>query len=292
MPNWPMSDTLRWHLTSRVNTVAQRPLNQVLSMFPLSTDEVQDMLIEPKHLAQMRELHQAGIKTITTWEYVRVAFIRDKIPELKRGIVLYLQMPRKMSPKLFLKYATMLGVATTKWNEGDDAYVVPNLEVLNDDKRMDLMQWLNDALMKTRLHEAATMLSQEVLGWAPTAMHLQSAWPLLCTLVSPSTAYHDRPLVVWKERFRNPVTRNLKAYRPAYDSGNFRGADEQARIDHMRKIWPKVERLIPVAERIIHDGLLIGETVTRDQQTEICARVEHWERLENDARFPIEADGE
>lgn len=267
MPNFPIPSALRDHIRNRAAVHADKARDLALTGFPLTVQQIQDAVLDPETQSELRELvERKGIKTITKYNGIRLAFLRDNIPGLRRGIVLKLTLPKH----IFVPRATLYGISTTDFNMDESHYLVPDLSGLESDVHETLMTWLSRALREERLYEIVQHITRKILDEdiSPTMAHLRAFWPLLTTLVDPAVCNFpsDREkFAKWRDKLRNPPAR-MNKYQPS---------------KLMLERWGP---LMKAAEVQITTGMMLkGSTPRRE---DIVSEIEHWERITNDLRFP------
>jgi hypothetical protein len=276
MPNWPLATRIRNHVQAVGLRYAMRPMDLARADFPLSVGEIQDHLtgLTQDQIAMLRRLDAEGVKTIEHHRELRLAFLREKFPELRRALVLHLRVPQSV----FVGRGTQWNISTTKFDINENHYLVPDPDLtgMSPELRARLIPWLEGFLRQRRLFE----ITENVLGELivndekiiPTAAHLHAFWPLATTLVDPSRENYpsDREyLAKWVARFQAP-TRSLKPYKPDPD---------------VKNKWAK---LILAAESQIVAGRMLPSAVSAfNLREDIVPAIEHWERLQGDVTFPL-----
>jgi hypothetical protein len=263
MPNWPISDTVRSYIASQALILAKRPLDYALADFPLTTAQVQSIVLPAEQISTMRRLESQGVRTIEHHRQVRLAFLREKFPELKRGAVVSLQLPEW----IYVGRGTNWGIDTTKFKMDESHYIVPDMDELDPRDRRELVVWITRAVRQKRLWQIVDKVVPDVLrNHAATAAHLHAFWPMLTTLVTNVNNGYPKTLKAWEERFKNP-TRSLRAYQP----------DPQT--------YEKYRKVIQAADAVITAGKILDSYVT-DRKL-IQADIEHWESRDGDLVFPL-----
>ena len=269
MPNYSIPTMLRDHIKANALKLACRPLNLALSNFPLNVQDLQYncAALTVEQVNTMRRLESEGVRTIEHHRQLRLAFIRENLPELRRGVVLNIQLPEW----IVVGRGTQWGVSTTKFDPDENHYIVPDLAQLDPGLRKNLSTWIDRALRQVRLFEITEYMVGQALDhqYTPTTSHLHAFWPTLTTLVDPSMAYgHNNKNQVqrWQDRFRNP-TRSLRAYKPDAD------------------VYNKFAKFILAADTVLAAGLVLPDTLHKREN--IHALIEHWERLPGDPTFPL-----
>jgi hypothetical protein len=259
MPNYRIPEDIRQHIISRASNLALQPEFYALDGFPLSMAQVQDHCagLTPEQAADIQRLHQQGVRTIERYRDLRLAFLREQLPGLRRSVVCHLRVPSF----IFVGRATHYSVSTTTYDPDASHYIVPRVAELTAETRAALVQYLNTAVRQHRLREIVDSIVPALLEKAPTTSHVHALWPLLTTLVADNH-------FSWRERFRNP-TRSLKAYQPDPETRSLYGPYMEA------------------AETVILAGLLLD--LWEPKGNVIVTRIEHWERRPGDTVFPLES---
>lgn len=269
MPNYNIPNSLRQHILNNAMRLANRPLNLALSDFPLTTAELQYhcSALNAEQVDTLRRLDAEGVRTIEHHTQLRLAFIRENLPEIRRGVVLNLQLPEW----IVVGKGTQWGISTTKFDPDENHYIVPNVSTLDPTSRIDLVSWIHRALRQVRLYEITSYMVGKALEeeLSPTTSHLHALWPMLTTLVDADqvTRYrHKEQAVRWQDRFRNP-TRRITPYKP-----------DEAVVN-------KFSKLILAADTMLSAGMILPDT--HPQRGQVRAMIEHWERLSGDPTFPL-----
>jgi hypothetical protein len=266
MPNWPLSSEVRKHLRERATQQAQRAVDLARSECPLTLEQIQygASALTPDQIAQLKDLRNQGVKTISVHNEIRVAFLREIWPELRRGMVLRINLPEQ----IFVGHGTRYGVPGDKFTIDSDSYIVARFENLSAEERGTLTTWLDNLLRQQRIHEIVQGCVDYILGdyntvgAAPTAAHLKAIWPMATTLIDPKGSCSH-----WVERFRNLPWRGVYKYAPSYKHTNY-------------------IKLLPVCDVQINTGLLLKK-VAGDNEHDIYTTLEHWEHLSGDITFPL-----
>jgi hypothetical protein len=272
MPNYNIPQGLRDHITQNGLRLANRAVNLALGDFPLTTAQIQYhcAALTQDQVNILRRLDGEGVRTIEHHRQLRLAFIRDSLPELRRGVVLMLQLPEWV----VVGRGTQWGISTTKFEADESHYIVPSLSELDARSRKDLITWIDRALRQVRLFEITDYCLKYVLEQerTPTTSHLHAFWPTLTTLVEPDQLTHTygrggkNSAARWQDRFRNP-TRSLRAYQPDTDVKN------------------KVAKLLVAADTMLAAGRVLPDYSPPGNT--IRVQIEHWERLAGDPVFPL-----
>ena len=263
MPNWPLSQHALTYLINRATKLSQRALDYAESDFPLTTAQIQFAILDEAKVHTMRRLIDEGVQTIERHRSVRLAFLREKLPELRRGAVVVVNLPEWV----VVGRSTSYGMSSTKFTMDDKNYLVPDFseQRLTPDERTELVAWINRAIRQKRLHEIVTHTVPLILrDHAKTCAHLHQIWPLLTTLINndKGLARNDKAFYeTWRDRFRAP-SRALKSYRPDPDVLN------------------KYRKHIAAANIALMAGELLAP-ITPDS-TQVQATLEHWEPVEGD----------
>ena len=231
MPNWPISDRAHIYLRGRALELSTRALHYAEADFPLTSTQIQYSIMPRDKVDTLRRYISEGTQTIEKHTVVRLAFLRQCMPELARGAVVNLTLPAR--DWLIVDRATQYGMGVTKFNMDESSYLVPDWDLLNstgapgaeltDEQRAELVIWINRAIKQKRLHDMLKYTIANILdtdGNARTVGHLQAIWPMLCTLMNNDPAAvkplwtNDKTFYeTWRDRFRAP-RRNMGSYKP------------------------------------------------------------------------------
>lgn len=270
MPNWPISGAVRSYIIQRAIHLSNRALDYARADFPLTTSEIQYAIMPEERVDTLRRLINEGVRTIEKHRQVRVAFLRDVLPELRRGAIVALTLPNWV----VVDRSTHFGIATTKFSMSEQHYLVPRLDrtegksCLTPESRAELVAWLNRVIRQKRLHEIVIHTVGHIMHEdAPSCAHLHQLWPMLTTLINNDSSLQgrDRHLYnTWADRFRAPA-RALKSYRPKPDVIN------------------KYAKLIHAADTAITAGLVLAP-YSHDAK-KVIAELENWEPVDGDRTF-------
>jgi hypothetical protein len=235
LPNWPISDRARTYLRVRAIELSTRALHYAEADFPLTSTQIQYAVMPRDKVDTLRNYISQGTETIEKHTVLRLAFLRQCMPELHRGAVVNLTLPNR--DWIVVDRATQYGMGVTKFSMDESSYLVPDWGLLNragedgshpdaqlsDEQRQDLVTWINRAIKQKRLHDMLKYTIANILdidGHARTVGHLQAIWPMLCTLINNDPAAtnpswtNDRIFYdTWRDRFRAP-RRNMGSYKP------------------------------------------------------------------------------
>jgi hypothetical protein len=273
MPNWPISQAARSYLRQRSMQLSKRALDYANDGMPLTVTQIQYAVMPEERVKTMRALITSGVRTIERHRVIRLAFLRDKFPELRRGAVIHVELPEW----IVVDRSTSYGMHTTKFEMDDHHYLVPDFSLngpthdLDPDQRKELIDWINRCIRQKRLHEIMNYATSHVLDkHAPTVAHLHQLWPMLCTLINSDQDtnrkfYKDREFYeMWRDRFRAPK-RALTSYKPKLDT-----------LDRFAK-------LIKACDTVLAAGIVLAPYEEDDKL--IKAELQQWEPLPDDRTF-------
>lgn len=269
MPNWPIGYALRNHLSLRIREIAQRPVALAKLNFPLTVNQIQEsgLGLTAEQLATLEKLYKSGVTTIDRTNEIRLAFLREVFPELRRGIVLKLTLPEPV----FTGRATLHGMSTPRFSIHDSHYLVPHCGNLDSEALASLFKWMERLLRQYRINEVVHHCVQNIVAKekrTPTIAHLNAIWPGLGAVLDPANARfrtEQNTYREWIERFRNPPRRNLQLYTPDTE---------------FMALWAK---RIKLADVQLAQGLMLS--MPRLPNGAIVPEIEHWQRLDGDITF-------
>lgn len=269
MPNWPLSAYIRNYLRNQIREVAHRPVELARLNMPLTVDQIQEggLGLTHEQLDTLKTLWSQNVRTIDRTSEIRLAFLQEQFPELRRGIVVKLVLPKVV----FTGRATMYGMGVPRFSMSDSHYIVPKFDNLSSEERASLIKWLERLLRQERIFEVVGHCVHEIVEndkRAPSIAHLQAIWPAAGSVIDASTAryrHEQQTIREWKERFRNPPLRNLQLYTP--DTA------------FMTK-WTK---LIKLADVQLAQGMMLESP--KLERGGIGVEVEAWQRIEGDITF-------
>jgi hypothetical protein len=277
MPNWPLSQEIREHISSQARGFAARVVNLNRLNFPLTVQQIQDGAagLTIKQIDLIKQLKTEGIETIGQVNTIRVGFLREMFPELRRSLILNMTLPRK----IYLRHAYFGSHLRDKDFKPDTkSHIVARLDNLSADERAALIVWLEKLLRQTRINEIVNNCVMVMLrdSTSPTAAHLKHLWPTLTTVIDPTppagNGYRSRNetnrLEAWVERFRNPPMRGLMRYEPSIP------------------MFGKYQDLMRLADTQIVAGRMMP-VPDLDRPGAICPSIDNWERLPGDITFPL-----
>ena len=274
MPNWELTHKVKEVLRNRANFLAKRTLDYAQGDFPLSVETLQSMVLERDIVDDLTRIKSRGVRTITEAQNIRLAVLTDDHPNLRRGAVLTIRLPRP----IFVPYMTdgYLGNSSTyTFSKRDKRYLLPDLDrqPVPEETRMVFYDWVSRAIRQYRLTRLVQSISNEILNeHAKTCAHLRRFWPTLATLINDiegaglninwrnDTDFHK----MWKDRFHSQ-RRPLGLYEP----------NPEAR----KKFAP----LIHAADTVLTAGLLLAPYEANDSK--VNAAIEAWQKIEGDGPF-------
>jgi hypothetical protein len=268
MPNFHIPEMIRDHLMRCVQNLANRPVHLALGTFPLTVEQIQGSVLSQTQIDRMTQLSEEGIQTIEKHSELRLALLRDSnLPGIRRSTVVYLSLPKS----IFVGRATMYSISTTKFDVNENHYLIPDFSNLHDTAREELCAWVDKCVRQERLRKIVIYCAAQVLReHAQTTSHLHALWPELATLVDPDdpTVYTHQKAQYrkWVERMRNPVRRNLAAYKPAPE------------------VKERFGRMIQAANVHLAAGMVLNDYAWKRGQ--IRSFIEHWEHLDGDLHLP------
>jgi hypothetical protein len=252
MPNYKIPSHIRGEIKLAASQLIDRSLAYAQADFPLTTAQVQSIVLPEDQVSDLRRLRDEGIQTIETHREIRLAFLQDRLPGLRRGAVITLWLPES----IFVGRATRYSISTTKFQMDENHYLVPDLTGLDKSDLVALASWVNQVVRAKRLAEITRFTVNNVVeNHVPTTSHMHALWPALATLVKD---------VNWRTKFRNP-TRSLRAYAPT------------------TAVLDKYAKLIQASDVVISSGEMLGSYYHPDKT--IRASIEHWEALQNDVIY-------
>jgi hypothetical protein len=280
MPNWPISDRARTYLKQRAIELSTRALHYAEADFPMTATQIQYAVMPRDKVDTLRRYISEGTQTIEKHVTIRLAFLRQCMPELARGAVVNLTLPNR--DWIVVDRATQYGMGVTKFSMDESSYLVPDFDQANvsgavdaqlsDEQRQDLVTWINRAIKQKRLHDMLKYTIANILdidGHARTVGHLQAIWPMLCTLINNDPAatspswVNDRIFYdTWRDRFRAP-RRNMGSYKPDPE------------------VIEKFATFIRASDSVLAAGSILAPYVPDKKQIQAC--LVQWEKLETPA---------
>lgn len=267
MPNWPLNWPAKNMLTQKVYALSQRPLGFVLGEFPLTTAQIQAMVLTEKQVELLRDLERDGFRTIEHHNQVRLLFHRDRLPRLQRHAVIVVH---GLPTWIFAKRNTASSFQKTDFRFDETGYLVPDMQVLDGSERDKFVTWLNKAVRQTRLTQIANHTGDRVISeYVKTAAHLRGIWPTLATVFADakqqSTQHRRLEESDWAERFRN-LPKATEPYEPD------------------PKVHARFKPFMDVADSVFLSAMLTGP-YNRPAGKPIVS-VEHWEKRAGDPVLP------
>jgi hypothetical protein len=277
MPNYHIPTAVRSQIERAANKLANRMTEQVEEDFPLTHEQVQDLLLPQETVATMEELVGEGIASIVTYERVGLVFFRGNsfLPKLERGCAINVWTPRAFYARKDYSYSYQKPNFDTGVHGNRVVADLSKLDISTYDK---LTSWLNLAVRQHRLQTLVSKIITAIIHdtgpelpttpTVPSVAHLRQLWPTLLTLVDPKNLAGDHirrsrreAIAHWKERSREE-TKRVKPYLPkpellaAY--GNF----------------------IKVADLVLLQGSMLP--AFEPDKTRLQAHVEVWEEFTRD----------
>ena len=161
MPNWELSMRAKQYIIQRAVNLSHRKLQYAQSDFPLTTAQIQFSIMEESKVHVLRGYIETGTQTIEKHRQLRLALLREKIPELPRGAVLQVVLPEWV----VVERGTQFGVSTTKFQVSESHYLVPDFseDRLTASERVGLVNWVLRAVRQKRLHQLISLAVGEVV---------------------------------------------------------------------------------------------------------------------------------
>jgi hypothetical protein len=270
MPNWQIGVDCKSFIRHRAKELAYRPLSYALTDFPLTVAQLQYSTMDADRVYTLRR-YMAGadatekLHTLELAHTIQVGFLRDTIPELRRGLVVKLQLPEGILANRDTKYGY-----TDKFALSAQGYLIPRFEgeqVLDPETRSALIKWVNRSIRHQRLLEITIQAASQILdNHAPTVAHLHMVWPALTTMFNNldgvDTSRNPTFYTQWRDRFR-AHHKPLRTYRP--DTA----------------VYDKYQARIRAADTAIAAGMVLPE-LKQDGTKEIIASVVNWEKIAGD----------
>jgi hypothetical protein len=267
MPNFKLSDTVRKHIKDRATEFAGRARQYAEADFPMEVHQVQMAVMEPHLIQACRELYDSDVHTIRKHDRIRMVFLREQFPGLKRSASVVLDLP----DAIFVRRATNYGISQIDFEDPDASanYIIPLNAGLAMCDRQEITHWLNHAVRARRLEQLTTESVDYIMDhreFAKTTAHLHYLWPNLIRLIN-RRAGHD-------------ISRYL---------------DRAQHLPRYRKPYLPPALLAKTYAPIIQaaDGVLMKgmELPKFDEDYKVVrACVEQWEQKEGDPRFPVVID--
>lgn len=209
MPNYKITYPVQREIRDRAKDLSQRTLDYAQADFPLTVATIQNLVLPESQVADLRRLYAEGIRTIEKHEMIRLAFLREILPGIPRGLVVACHLPER----IFVARATQWGMQTTKFSMDEGGYLVPDLTKLDPGETKNLANWVNRVVRAKRLKELTDTTVEIIVDkYIPTTSHMHALWPGLASLARTADTYGGRG-ISWKDRVRHQ-TRSLKKYQP------------------------------------------------------------------------------
>lgn len=205
MPNFKIPHGILGEIRENAISLACRPVRSYRMRFPLSNDEVQEMVMAPEPLRMCRALKDiSGLcknsntvirinKTPAT--PTRVALERDIALDVQNIDIYYVQQ---------LRYFSRIR-AHDIINAERNTYVLALTEHLRDERWDQLIKWANAMNMMVRREQLTIWFIDEMLSDLTDTTTLHQLWPLLATFTRD-----DR----WRHRINSAAMRNAGRYAP------------------------------------------------------------------------------
>lgn len=194
MPNFKLGIGITDEMARQAKLLSQRRLDYALADFPLTTAALQHRILPNDVLSDLRRLEARGVQELPKYSTLHVALLRDRIPGLRRHLMVQLHMPEPV-----------FAMADTRWAGGGPCpgkAAVPEFEA---DEQPAVAAWASRVIAAAREKELIDWTVRQALDRLRSSGEILAAWPGLALL-----ARHNRE---WRQRFRNPP-RRLAPYEP------------------------------------------------------------------------------
>jgi hypothetical protein len=239
--------------------------------FPLTIPEIQSIVLQPDQIARMEQLRSEGILTIERHEHIRIAFLREATPGIRRGLVADIRLPTG----IFVGRATQYGMGATKFSMDETHYLVPIVSQLDPSRRDVLAAWINKVVQARRMHQAVVYTLAQVVNerYMATTGQMHATWrgliPFLNELNTGRKTRRDPTgktitLANWRDKLSAPP-RSLKNYQPRPG------------------FWDTFGTLIKGADMILLQGDMLPEFVPKRGSIRACGEI--WETLPGDKTY-------
>jgi hypothetical protein len=247
MPNWRIASSTQEEIVRNCAALTYRTVRYAEADFPLTTAQVQFAIMAEEHVVTMMRLSSEGV-SLPRSNQVEVQIRCEDLPGLRRGIALKLDLPERVYE------AQSSYWEGGKWDSSRHHRL--NLDRLDDNQRAELATWCNRVSRAVRLKELVDVTVVAVLQYAPTAYHLQAAWPGLRAFIRDASV---------RDRLRCEP-RSIKAYKP-----------------HAHINTPEFVKRIKASETILMQGQILDPYNHPERTIEVADM--QWERLESDPKF-------
>jgi hypothetical protein len=169
-------------------------------------------------------LHGLSARGVPTSQYssIDVGFTRDLMPELRRGVVLRLYLPKhvfmgRACEATFGKAQPMTAMSKE--------YLHPRVEELPRETYEALVRFCTTAVRQSRMEDITDKCARDIIPHLQTSGDLLAVWPGLIPLLDHWN--RQGRAETWRARFRNPPSGrklygqetglDLRAYKPMID---------------------------------------------------------------------------
>lgn len=209
MPNHKLNDRTKDDISAKASQLLTNRALHARNKFPLTRDDVQNVMLKPHLVSALAELRYAGVSGLPTATIASLLVDNAGVSGLP-GLSRKCAIIAVVNKGVFVgrdSYSTATGSAN--WN---DTFYTSNLVTLDPgdlapDTQARLASWLELNIREARLCEMTRSAVKLMLSLCVTTGDIIANWPLLARYVSGE---------MWRGRF-NTVPDNLKRYRMEFD---------------------------------------------------------------------------
>lgn len=253
MPNYVLPEDLKDFFVSHIRNMSGRPAHYALSRWPFTLAQIQDHFVELDQdvLETLRGLRSRGVP-VSRFTSIEVGFTRDILPELRRGVVLRLELPTA------IYIGRQPSGNTTPLIIACDGFLHPRVDELEAEERVTLVKYLTNVVRQHRLEHLTDRCAAAVIPHLKTSGDLLHVWPGLVSLVDKWDRQGRGE--TWRARFRNPPSGR---WSPSMDT-----LDLKAKWQAVINAADTVLLGAAMMPRPKHDGDTIRPTVVRTEVIE------------------------
>jgi hypothetical protein len=198
MPNYKLATDVAKNISTTAATVADQTRFYAAGAFPLTTDQVQRLILPIEDINSLTELETRGV-AVTKYSTQHVLFHAERWAGLQRSVVVWLRLPKEIYASRSTNYQG--GTEHKQDFEFNSEYHhTAQLAWLKDPGVVEpVVAWLHRAVRGERLATMATLLVEDAMAHLKSTGEIMANWPNLASFATDPK---------WVPRFRNTPTGN------------------------------------------------------------------------------------
>jgi hypothetical protein len=201
MPNWKITDNLKWEVKREVTRLMELRVKAVYQDFPLSHNDIERATTPEWARRNLAELKKAGAESITRTDRINARLSGE-------GITRAALVGMHSDKQLYYMYEAQAHwrYARDEFKKHDTGKLPFDLSVLDPETRAKLVTWVNTAVRERRICSGTENLAGVFLSsYCPTLAHMNARWPDLKVVFGKLDGN-------WPQRIRNLPMRELSRW--------------------------------------------------------------------------------